>query len=308
MKAATARLQVQGLYFIKKIKRSLPGYTLIFPTFFLIIMFSYYPFLQAVIKSFYHWDGSTTTFAGMDNYKRMFTSDVELMLSVKNQVVITIISILKVITFPLIVARMMFSLASGLLTRSYRISLLLPMTVPWIVMAFVWKSMYGTQGVFNTILTQIGLEQFVQNWLGDPNIALASVLFIGFPWVGGIAFLIFLAGFQNIDKSLLESATLDGAGFWSRFWKVEIPLIQTQMRILLVLTVLDSLKSYGFLIFLTNGGPAYATLSPGVWIYQNSFMFLRFGYASAIGVIMLIVTALLSWLMIRLTRRGDLHV
>jgi raffinose/stachyose/melibiose transport system permease protein len=193
------------------------------------------------------------------------------------------------------------------MTRAYRVMLLLPMTVPWIVMGYVWKSMYAPKGVFNTLLSQIGLESWANNWLGDPSLALGSVLFIGFPWAGGIAFLIFLAGFQGIDGSLLESAKLDGAGFWRRFLSIELPLVKTQTRILLVLTVLDSLKSYGFLIFLTNGGPAYATLSPGVWIYQNSFVFLRFGYASAMGVILLIVSALLSWLMIRLTKRGDLH-
>ena len=184
---------------------------------------------------------------------------------------------------------------------------MLPMTVPWIVMGYVWKNMYAPKGVFNTLFAQLGLESWAHNWLGDPSMALGSVLFIGFPWAGGIAFLIYLAGFQGIDSSLLESARLDGAGFWRRFLSIELPLVQTQTRILLVLTVLDSLKSYGFLIFLTNGGPAYATLSPGVWIYQNSFVFLRFGYASAIGVVLLLVSALLSWLMIRLTKRGDLH-
>jgi len=292
---------------LRKLAKSGKGYLLILPTFALILVFSYYPFLQALHKSFFHWDGQSTSFAGLDNYKRMFTGDVELGKAARNQIVITVVSILKIVTVPLLVARLMFALTSGWATRTYRIMLLLPMTVPWIVMGYVWKNMYAPKGVFNTLLAQLGLESWAHNWLGDPSMALGSVLFIGFPWAGGIAFLIYLAGFQGIDSSLLESARLDGAGFWRRFLSIELPLVQTQTRILLVLTVLDSLKSYGFLIFLTNGGPAYATLSPGVWIYQNSFVFLRFGYASAIGVVLLLVSALLSWLMIRLTKRGDLH-
>lgn len=292
---------------LRKLAKSGKGYLLILPTFALILVFSYYPFLQALHKSFFHWDGQSTSFAGLDNYKRMFTGDAELGKAARNQIVITIVSILKIVTLPLLVARLMFALTSGWATRTYRIMLLLPMTVPWIVMGYVWKNMYAPKGVFNTLFAQLGLESWAHNWLGDPSMALGSVLFIGFPWAGGIAFLIYLAGFQGIDSSLLESARLDGAGFWRRFLSIELPLVQTQTRILLVLTVLDSLKSYGFLIFLTNGGPAYATLSPGVWIYQNSFVFLRFGYASAIGVVLLLVSALLSWLMIRLTKRGDLH-
>ncbi len=292
---------------LRKLAKSGKGYLLILPTFALILVFSYYPFLQALHKSFFHWDGQSTSFAGLDNYKRMFTGDTELGKAARNQIVITIVSILKIVTLPLLVARLMFALTSGWATRTYRIMLLLPMTVPWIVMGYVWKNMYAPKGVFNTLFAQLGLESWTHNWLGDPSMALGSVLFIGFPWAGGIAFLIYLAGFQGIDSSLLESARLDGAGFWRRFLSIELPLVQTQTRILLVLTVLDSLKSYGFLIFLTNGGPAYATLSPGVWIYQNSFVFLRFGYASAIGVVLLLVSALLSWLMIRLTKRGDLH-
>ncbi len=292
---------------LRKLAKSGKGYLLILPTFALILVFSYYPFLQALHKSFFHWDGQSTSFAGLDNYKRMFTGDAELGKAARNQIVITVVSILKIVTLPLLVARLMFALTSGWATRTYRIMLLLPMTVPWIVMGYVWKNMYAPKGVFNTLFAQLGLESWAHNWLGDPSMALGSVLFIGFPWAGGIAFLIYLAGFQGIDSSLLESARLDGAGFWRRFLSIELPLVQTQTRILLVLTVLDSLKSYGFLIFLTNGGPAYATLSPGVWIYQNSFVLLRFGYASAIGVVLLLVSALLSWLMIRLTKRGDLH-
>ncbi|OXS57573.1 hypothetical protein B1A99_16055 [Cohnella sp. CIP 111063] len=302
---STRGFSADGL--LRKLAKSGKGYLLILPTFALILVFSYYPFLQALHKSFFHWDGQSTSFAGLDNYKRMFTGDAELGKAARNQIVITVVSILKIVTVPLLVARLMFALTSGWATRTYRIMLLLPMTVPWIVMGYVWKNMYAPKGVFNTLLAQLGLDSWAHNWLGDPSMALGSVLFIGFPWAGGIAFLIYLAGFQGIDSSLLESARLDGAGFWRRFLAIELPLVQTQTRILLVLTVLDSLKSYGFLIFLTNGGPAYATLSPGVWIYQNSFVFLRFGYASAIGVVLLLVSALLSWLMIRLTKRGDLH-
>lgn len=143
--------------------------------------FSYYPFLQALHKSFFHWDGQSTSFAGLDNYKRMFTGDVELGKAARNQIVITVVSILKIVTVPLLVARLMFALTSGWATRTYRIMLLLPMTVPWIVMGYVWKNMYAPKGVFNTLLAQLGLESWAHNWLGDPSMALGSVLFIGFP-------------------------------------------------------------------------------------------------------------------------------
>ncbi|WP_222708509.1 carbohydrate ABC transporter permease [Paenibacillus sp. N3.4] len=290
---------------MKKIIKSRNGYFVILPTFILVALFIYYPFLQAIHKSFYDWNGAQAHFIGFDNYKRMIF-DPELKKALWNQLIIILVSIVKVITIPLIVARFIFTLNIGRLVNGYKLLLLLPMIIPWIVIAFTWRSMYDTNGIINSIATLLGLEQFIQVWLGDPDIALGSFLFIGFPWAGGIAFLIYLAGFQGIDQSVLESAKMDGTNTWNRFFRVEFPLIRSQLRILLVLTTIDSLKGYAFLIFLTNGGPAYSTLTPGVWIYHNAFLFSRFGYASAIGVVMLIVTALLSWVMIRATRRTDI--
>jgi len=133
-------------------------------------------------------------------------------------------------------------------------------------------------------------------WLGHSKLVIPSILFWGFPWVGTIGVLIYLAGLQNISQDVYEAAELDGAGWFSKIFQIELPLILTQVRINLIFMTIGTLNSYGmFLILLgPEGGPANKGMVPGLYMYNEGFVNGRFGYACALGMVMFVIIMILT--------------
>jgi raffinose/stachyose/melibiose transport system permease protein len=114
-------------------------------------------------------------------------------------------------------------------------------------------------------------------------------MFMGFPWVGGVTMLIYLAGFMAIPREIIDAAIVDGAVGWHRFWHIELPLIQGQLKLTVVLAFIGNLQGFQTQLIMTNGGPGYATMVPGLRLYQAAVVDGKLGYASAIGLILFIV-------------------
>jgi ABC-type sugar transport system permease subunit len=125
-------------------------------------------------------------------------------------------------------------------------------------------------------------------WLGHSKLVIPAVIFWGFPWIGTVGVLIYLAGLQNISKEVYEAADLDGIGFWGKIFRIEVPLILTQVRINLIFLTIATLNEYGFFLILLGptGGPDNAGLTPGLYMYQKAFISSEFGYACALGLVM----------------------
>src|SRR5207247_10462116 len=119
--------------------------------------------------------------------------------------------------------------------------------------------------------------------------ALVSRFLMGFPWLGGFPRLIYSAGLQNIPPNVFDSARIDGATGLGRFRRIDLPLLMGQIKLLLVLGFIGGLQGFQTQLLLTNGGPAYATMVPGMHMYQNAITFDRMGYACAIGVALFLV-------------------
>ncbi len=126
------------------------------------------------------------------------------------------------------------------------------------------------------------------SWLGHSKLAIPAVILWGFPWVGTVGVLIYLAGLQNISKEVYEAAELDGVGFWGKIFRIEVPLILTQIRINLIFMTIGTLGEFGFFLILfgDSGGPDNAALTPGLYMYQKAFFSGQYGYACALGMIM----------------------
>src|SRR5207244_9874203 len=141
-------------------------------------------------------------------------------------------------------------------------------------------------------LKVVHLGMIHPDWLGDPKMALYAIMATGagivapFPFVDGFGLLIFTAGLQAIPQEVLESAQLDGAGAWARFWRVEAPLILGQLRLMSVLTIVASVQQYVAVLILTGGGPGFATYVPGLSMYNDAVYYNRMGYACAIGMVL----------------------
>ena len=125
-------------------------------------------------------------------------------------------------------------------------------------------------------------------WLGHSKLVVPAVILWGFPWIGTVGVLIYLAGLQNISKEVYEAADLDGVGFWGKIFRIEVPLILTQVRINLIFLTIGTLNEYAFFLILLgpSGGPDYAGLTPGLYMYQQAFIGSQFGYACALGMVM----------------------
>jgi raffinose/stachyose/melibiose transport system permease protein len=177
----------------------------------------------------------------------------------------------------------------------------IPIIVPFIVVMLVWRSILAAQplGVANAVLESIGLAHLQQPWLGDPSIALRSVLFVGFPWVGAVGLLIFYAGLINIPEPLNDAVKIDGGHVLQRIWFLDLPLIIGQIKVVLVLSLINSIQELAGILVLTGGGPAFSTTVPALHMYKSAFEGDRFGYASAIGLVMFVLILGITYLNMR---------
>jgi len=115
---------------------------------------------------------------------------------------------------------------------------------------------------------------------------MAAVIFIGFPWIGGFEVLIYYAGLSAIPQSVNEAAQLEGCVGLRKFLLIDIPLVLSQIKLMLVLTIIAGIQGFQNLLIVTRGGPGYTTFVPGLQMYFNAFSYQRFGYACAIGVVL----------------------
>jgi ABC-type sugar transport system permease subunit len=188
----------------------------------------------------------------------------------------------------------------------YRVGVVLPMVVPGLVTLFVWKFFFDPNiGALNAFLDATGLKRALVwagrlfgsgafradqpiGWLTQPELVVPSLILWGFPWIGAAGVLIYLAGLQNIGREVYEAAALDGARGARLLWHVELPLIATQVRMMLVLMVIHTLQGFGLqlLLFGENGGPGGRAMVPGLWMYNRAFLAGEFGYACALALVL----------------------
>lgn len=167
----------------------------------------------------------------------------------------------------------------------------------------------GGMGFMEFACTYTGVSQLWSHlplqrydWLGNSDIALYSIMFMGFPWVGSISMLIFYAGLQAIPESVLESARLDGATGLRRFFTIDFPLILGQFKLLMILCIIGGIQSFQNVMILTYGGPGKATNMPGLMMFREAFEYGKLGYGTTIGVMMFLVILALTYVNMKYIR------
>lgn len=276
------------------------------PTFALLAIFSLVPFLWAFSTSFYDYEvGGESKFVGLANY-REYLSDPTLLPSFGNLLFLTAFSLLTVSTAPLIIAKLIFSLRSERARYLYRVLFLIPIVVPGVAGLMIWQGMiYGDTGFLNELLRVVGREDLTRGWLSDPRTVIWAIVFIGFPFAGGINILIYYAGLAGISDSIHEAAELDGAKGIGKFLRIDVPLVMSQMKLLVIMTIIGTVQGFEGMFILTKGGPGLKTMVPGLWMYMNAFSFQRMGYACAIGVILFIIILGLTVLNMKYFRSSE---
>jgi raffinose/stachyose/melibiose transport system permease protein len=278
-------------------------YLLLIPTFALLLTFNYYPAASAIYHSFFEWNGvNVLKFIGLRNFVEMM-QDPTIHVSFLNVVKLTVTVLIISLTFPLMGAELIYHLKDTRFAYFYRVLFVIPLVVPSLVTILIWRFIYNPNiGLLNQLLKAIGAGSLARPWLGDFDLALFAVIFVGFPWVAGFAMLIYLAGLQNIPTSVIEAAILDGVTPISRFTRIELPLIAAQLKLIAILTLIGAIQGFVNIFVMTNGGPGEATMVPGLHLYKNAMYYNKMGYASAIGTFLFVVILALTYINLRYIR------
>lgn len=301
---AAVRMEVraEAASLLVRLSRSRLAYLFLLPTLVFILLFSYYPALSALYHAFTNWDGTTpATWAGLQNFQGLL-GDPQFTTAIANVAKLTAFNMVLAVTIPLLVARLIMAVKGARWRFAYRLCFILPFVVPQVVLILVWQFIYAGSGVLNQILAAVHLTGLQQDWLGNPALALYAVMAIGFPYVDGFGLMIYTAGLQSIPAEMREAAAVDGAGALRIFFRIEVPQIVGQLRLMWVLAIINTVQNFTQVLILTQGGPGYSTMVPGIVMYQYAFTNGQFGKASAIGTVLFVVTLALTILNLRLGR------
>lgn len=288
----------------KKFSSRIFPYLFITPTFILLALFSYYAIFLAFKNSFTDAQfGTAATFIGLENYIALLSDEVFLS-SLLNQAILSLVFVFNNIFFPFLAAELLFFVKRKKMANIVKTAFVVPMLVPRIVTILIWKFMYNPSYGINSVLDLFGLSNLTQNWLNDPATALASVIFVGFPFVSGLYFLIFHAGLNSLGGELHEAAIVDGASDWKIAVKIHIPNMTGYIGVVALLSFLQSISDFGLVAATTNGGPGFASMIPSLQMYKVAFGSGEIGYASSMGVVIFIIMIVITLTARRITRKG----
>ncbi|HLL35961.1 MAG TPA: sugar ABC transporter permease [Streptomyces sp.] len=279
------------------------------PGLLLSLLFLVVPLVMTFYYSLTTWQGiGTPAFTGLDNYTRLF-QDADFWASFRN-IAFVIVGIAIVPTvLGLFLAALLFDYigkkhGDGIVSV-FRSGLYLPQVIPVAVTGLMWGWILAPEGAINSILDTVGLSSLVQNWLGDPDLALWVVLGV-LVWMQlGYPLVLFMSGLQRIDPELYEAASLDGASWWQRFTRITVPILRPEVYVVLVTTTIAGLKVFAQIFVLTGGGPGNSTLVPAYFAYQNFFERADVGYGSAISSTITLLVLLIAGTMLTRQARED---
>lgn len=285
-------------------KQSLTGWTFLIPAVLLIVVMSFYPMLRALLLSFQKGKGTAMTWAGIYNYKRMF-SDKVFRQSLLNCVIYLIVQVPIMLTLALMLASLLNNRhlrCKGL----FRTAIFLPCATSLVSYATIFRSLFATDGLINSVLVGIGMLDTGYDFLGHPFSArVVIILALIWRWTG-YNMVFYLAGLQNIEYSVYEAAKIDGANMWQSFRKLTVPMLRPTILLTVIMSTNGTLQLFDESFNLTGGGPANATISMSHYIYNTSFKFVpNFGYAAAMSYLILIMVVILAFIQMKVGDTRD---
>ncbi len=282
----------------KKKKLNWTPYCYLIPCMLVFAIFLFYPFFKTIYLSLFLTDrmGQAKIFVGMQNYIDLLSSE-----SFRNSLKVTLIFVVIVV-----IGGMFLGLVAAVLCnkafpgiRAFSTAYALPMAIASSSAAMIFQIMlHPTVGIVNKLT---GLDI---NWLNDPDTALVCVAILTAWLNSGINFLYFSAGLGNIDETIYERASVDGASGVQQFFSLTLPGLSPIMFYTLVVNIIQAFQSFGQIKILTEGGPDEATNVIVYSIYRDAFFNYRFGSAAAQSVILFIIIMIITLIMFRLEKKG----
>jgi len=280
------------------------GWLYVLPALALYAFVVLVPALQSVNYSVYRWDGVTpAAFVGLANYSA-FLSDPQLVESIAHIGVLVV--------FYAVLPIMLGLLSAALLARHrrpgfgfFRWVIFLPQVLTSVVVAVLWKQLYGPAGPINQALAAIGLDALRRDWLGDFGLALPALGLVGTWTTLGLCMVLFVSGSAAISTSLYDAARVDGAGAVREFFAVTLPGLRPQIAVALTLTVTGALRTFDLVWLTTRGGPGTSTITPSFLLYTKAFAVGDVGAAAAIGVVLAGTCLAVALVIVKLVERAD---
>ncbi|MBB5325741.1 raffinose/stachyose/melibiose transport system permease protein [Anoxybacillus tepidamans] len=253
------------------------------PAIIVYFLFAIIPIVISFYYSLMDWDGFTKmTFVGLANFKEVFNDPI-FWQSLKNNLYVLAASVFGQVPIALFFALLLNRKLKG--GKFFRTVGFMPVVISTVVISLVWGMMYNARiGLFNQFLKIIGLEQWAQNWLGDPKWAMVSVSITIIWQFVGLYLIIFLAALQNIPQEIYDASEIDGASGLKQTIYIVLPMIWDTIIVAVILCISGSLRTFDLIYVMTSGGPGHATEVMAMYMFDKTFSSTRYGYGSAISL------------------------
>ena len=271
------------------------AYMFLLPFLIFFVGFVLYPMFMCVYTSFFDANmGKEDVFIGLANYKELMNDEI-FWIALRNTMVIVLVSVPITCAFSLWVANII-SKMNVAATSAFRCIFYLPVVTGSVAVTVVWKWMLSKfGGILNYLGNNVmGLYDKNIDFLGDSQFALACIILILLTTSVGQPIVLYVSALDNVDKSLVEAAEVDGASNRQAFWKIKWPQMMPTTLYILVITTINSFQCFALIQLLTSGGPNNSTMTIMYYIYYNAFKLYRYGYGNAMGVILAVIIAILS--------------
>jgi len=266
------------------------------PALLLLAIFFFWPFFESFYISMldYSNDIYHPEFIGFANYITLFKSAL-FWKTMLNTVIYLVVAVPLLVVLPLIIAIVINQKLKFI--KFYRVSIYLPVVVSIVVAGIAWKWLYADNGILNYFISFFGIGKI--GWLTDPKYALYSVIAVTV-WKGlGYYMMIYLAALTSVPNDLYEAADIDGANLWQKHLAVTIPHLLPAIALVSIISSISAMKVFVEIYVMTQGGPLNSSMTVVYYIYQKAFENLDLGYASACGVVLMIIIMAVSVLNIK---------
>ena len=274
-------------------RKQLVAYSFILPNLLGFFIFTFVPIVFSLLLSFCEWNsGGEIKFVGLDNFIQMFTRDKSFWISLKNTIYYTVVTVPVTLGLALFLAILMNKPLKGRVF--FRSVLFFPYVASLVAIAVVWMALFNPdRGPINSILMAIGIQN-PPRWAASTTWAMPTIIGLTV-WKGmGYYMVVYLAALQGVSRDLYEAASLDGANKWQQFTNITWPCVTPTTFYILMMLVVATFKSYDIMYITTQGGPGEATKVLAYHIYNTAFVSSKFGYASAIAMVLLAIIIVIT--------------
>ena len=285
-------------------RENIAGYLFMLPSLLFFVGFVIFPMGLCLFNSFFNYTMTDFNFIGLANYKELLADPI-FTTALINTIVIVVVSVPVTCIFSLWVATIIYKMHDRY-TSLFRCIFYLPVVTGSVAVTVVWKWMFSPYtGILNYVLKNLGMITTNINWLGNPDYALGCIILILLTTSVGQPIVLYVSALSNVDHSLVEAAEVDGATNLQVFWKIKWPQIMPTTLYILVITTINSFQCFALIQLLTSGGPNNSTQTIMYYIYYNAFKLSRYGYGSAMGVILAAIIAVFSALQFKLAKSDN---